>query len=175
MRGVRIDFSGRRPDAPGWSLALLALGIIVCISAVWRLSDLAMREARAAGDVHRAQAALARRRPVPAAPVVLAEARVAAINSAITQLNLPWQPLFQCLEGVKPQNVALLGLEPDGKKRVLRILAETKQPEDMLAFVQMIRAQPQLADATLIKHETNLQDPNRPIRFVVEAVWKATL
>jgi hypothetical protein len=175
MRSARIDYSGRRPNAPGWSLALLALGTIVCISAVWRLSDLTVRETRVEGDIQRAQAALARQRPAATAPLALAEAKVAAINTAITQLNLPWHPLFQCLEAVKSEDVALLSIEPDGQKRVLRILAEAKHPEDMITFVQSIQAQPQLAAATLIKHETNLQDPNRPIRFLVEAVWKATL
>ena len=175
MRGVRIDFSGRRPPPSAWSLAIFMVGAMVCISAAWRLGDLSIREGRATADVNRAQVAAAARRPAASTPVALPEAKIAAINSAITQLNLPWQPLFRSIEGVKPKNVALLGLEPDGKKRVLRILAETKQPEDMIDFVRLIREQPQLADATLIKHETNMQDPNRPIRFLVEAVWKATL
>ena len=175
MRQARLDFSGRKPAAPAWSLAVLAIGMAACIFTVWRAGDLAMREERAAVDVTRARAFLAVRNPAPVVPVVLPEPKIIAINSAITQLNLPWQPLFQCLERVKSKNIALLGLEPDGKKRVLRILAETKQADDMLEFVRQLRAQPQLADAVLVKHETNMQDPNRPLRFLVEAEWKASL
>ena len=45
----------------------------------------------------------------------------------------------------------------------------------MIAFVRLLREQPQFADAVLLKHEVNVQDPNRPIRFLVQAWWKAAL
>jgi len=175
LRATRIDFSGKRPAPPAWVLVLLVLGIAAGTSAVWRVSETAMRAGRAAADVERARKVLAARLPPEPARAALPETRVVAINNAITQLNLPWAPLFESLENLQPRDVALLSLEPDGKKRLLRILAEAKQPDDMIAFVRLLREQPQFADAVLLKHEVNVQDPNRPIRFLVQAWWKASL
>lgn len=175
MKAVLIDFSGARPATPAWALALFAVGAAICIAAVWRMSAITMREARTAADIERARVVLAAGRPSALPQARLPEARAKAINDAIVQLNLPWQALFQSLEKVKPANVALLGLEPNGERHTLRILAETKQPEDMLDFVRLLRAQPQFTYAVLTRHEVNLQDPNRPLRFTVEAVWEPAL
>lgn len=175
LKRVQIDFSGARPAPPAWALALFAVGAALCIAGVWRASDITAREARAAGDVERVRSVLAAGQPVALAHATLPEAQIAAINGAIVQLNLPWQALFESIEQVKPKNVALLGLEPNGEKRTLRVLAEAKLPDDMLDFVRLLRGQPQFSDALLVKHEVNTQDPNRPLRFMVEAVWKAAL
>lgn len=175
MKPVRIDFSGVRPATSGWALTLFALGAVLCIAAVWRVNAFSLREARVNADLARARAALTARKPPAAAPVNLPEARVTAINAAIVQLNLPWQALFESMEQAKPKNIALLSLEPDGKKRILRVLAESKQADDMLDFVRVLREQPRFADATLTRHEINLQDPNRPLRFTIEVSWKPGL
>jgi hypothetical protein len=175
LKQVRIDFSGAPAAVPAWALLLFAAGAAVCIIAAWRASNFSLHEARAMADVARARAIVAVRQPPPVAPVTLAEDRISAINGAVAALNLPWQALFSSLEQVKPNNIALLGLEPDGTKHVLRIFAEAKQADDMLDFVRLLRQQPQFVDALLVKHEVYLQDPNRPLRFSVEAVWKETL
>jgi hypothetical protein len=175
VRQVRIDFSGAGPAPSGWTLALLTVGIVLCIASTWRISDLSVREARAIADIDRARAKVAARQQGEPVRFSMPGAQVAAINNAVIQLNLPWQAIFESLETIKPKNIALLGLEPDGKKRVLRILAEAKQADDMLDFVRLIREQPQFADAVLLKHDTNIQDPNRPLRFLVEASWKPSL
>lgn len=175
MTPVRIDFSGAPVPASGWVLLLFAVGVATCIGAAWRVSNFSLHETRVAADVARSQATVQVRQPAPVAPVVIAEGRVAAINSAVAQLNLPWQALFSSLERIKPNNIALLGLEPNGPKHVLRISAEAKQAEDMLDFVRLLRQQPPFIDALLVKHEVNTLDPNRPLRFTVEAVWKDDL
>ena len=175
MRALRIEFSGARSAPPWWSIVLFTIGVGACMSAAWRISGLNLIETRASADIARARAAVIARRS-PAAPVVVvADSRIDAINAAISDLNLPWQALFSSLEQVKPKNVALLSLEPNAGKHILRIFAETKQAEDMLEFVRLIRQQPQFTDAVLMKHEVYMQDPNRPLRFSVEAVWKADL
>lgn len=175
MKPVQIDFSGRRPAAPWWAALLFALGAATCISAAWRVSTFNLRETRVMADVERARGAIQAKRPPPAPVVSIAEARVKAINAAIVQLNLPWQSLFGSLEEIRPKNIALLGLEPNGEKHVLRIYAETKQPEDMLDFVRLLEGQPQFASVALVKHEIYMQDPNRPFRFTIEAAWRDNL
>ncbi|MDB5804533.1 MAG: hypothetical protein JWN73_1855 [Betaproteobacteria bacterium] len=175
MTPVRIDFSGARVPASGWALLLFAAGAAACIGTAWRVSNFSLDESRVMAEMARAQAAVNVRLPAPVAPVVIAEDRVTAINGAIAELNLPWQALFSSLERIKPNNIALLGLEPNGPKHLLRISAEAKQADDMLDFVRLLRQQPPFVDALLVKHEINTQDSNRPLRFSVEAVWKDDL
>ena len=175
MNRVLIDFSGARPAPPRWTVVLFAVGAALCIGAVWRGSDLSARQARAGGDLERVRGAVSAARPQAVARPALPDAQIAAINRAVVQLNLPWQALFQSLEQARPANVALLTLDPNGEKRTLRILAEAKTPEDMLDFVRLLRERPQFADAVLTKHEIYTQDPNRPLRFTVDAIWKASL
>lgn len=175
VKTLHIEFSGARIVQPWWSIALFVIGVGICIGAIWRISALNLIEARASADVARLQATISARRPPPVAVVAIADSRIDAINAAISDLNLPWQALFSSLEQIKPKNVALLSLEPNAGKHVLRIFAEAKQAEDMLEFVRLIRQQPQFTEAVLVKHEVYMQDPNRPLRFSVETVWKAGL
>lgn len=175
MRAVRIDFSESRAAPSAWSLALLAAGLAIAIFATWKVNAFDLRQARANADLARVRSVEIARRPPVETPAVIPAARVDAINAAVVQLNLPWQALFESLEKAKPQNIALLSLEPDGKKRVLRILAEAKQADDMVDFVRLLREQPQFDDALLTRHEINMQDPNRPLRFTLEATWKPSL
>lgn len=175
MKEIRIDFSGARPATAGWALLLFAMGAAICVAAVWQWNGFKIRETRANADLDRARGVLTAKSPPAVAPLNLPEARIGAINSAIIQLNLPWQALFEALEQTRPKNIALLSLEPDGKKRVLRILGEARQADDMLDFVRLLREQPRFSEATLTRHEINMQDPNRPLRFTVETSWKPEL
>lgn len=172
MKRIDIDFSPTPAPVPAWPLLLFAVGAAVCMGATWRIGSFGMQEERAVAQLARARAQVHARTPRPPAPVQIAAGKAAAINAAIAELNLPWQTLFTSLEQVKPANVALLGLEPDAAKRVLRINAEAKQAEDMLDFVRLLGERPQFSSAVLVKHEIYAQDPNRPLRFIVEATWK---
>jgi Tfp pilus assembly protein PilN len=175
LKPVRIDFSGKRSSPPAWGIALFAIGVAIAIFALWKVNAFDLRQARANADLARVRSMETARRPPAEVLAVIPAPRIDAINAAVAQLNLPWQALFESLEKTKPQNIALLSLEPDGKKRVLRILAEAKQSDDMLDFVRILREQPQFSDALLTRHEINIQDPNRPLRFTLEATWKPSL
>lgn len=97
---------------------------------------------------------------------------VTAINRAITWLNVPWQDLFGIFERRRLPAVALLALEPDSQKQLVRVTAEAQGPEDMAAFLELLMREPGFAAVTLTRHEINQQDPSRPIRFVLEARWR---
>lgn len=101
----------------------------------------------------------------------LSESRVAAINSAIQQLNLPWPELFSMFERNQSKTVVLLALEPDVTTKTLKIQAEAKTPEDMVDFVDTLEGENIFTSVSLIRHEINEPDPNKPYRFTVEAQW----
>lgn len=104
--------------------------------------------------------------------VTLTSTKADAINRAIRQLNLPWDMLFTEIEARLTERVSLLSLEPDASTRILRIQGEAKSSGDMLDFIGSLDDQKFFRHATLIRHEVNESDRNKPIRFVAEALWQ---
>lgn len=177
MKPLRIDFA-----APGAARSLyrtrpvfwvlLATGLLLCVAAGvtgWRL--LAQQEANEAQ-----LAALRVRTNAPAVVVVGEQPRISpqqavAVNGAIMQLNLPWRALHDAVGAATPASIALLALEPDARKRSIKITAEARSSDNMVAYVEQLKQQELFAGVTLVRHEINEQDANRPIRFQLEAEW----
>jgi Tfp pilus assembly protein PilN len=107
--------------------------------------------------------------PVPAAGPAISAAQAAAVNGAVLQLNLPWRALHDAIGAATPRSIALLALEPDARKRTMRITAEAKTSDDMIAYVEQLKQQELFAAVVLTRHEINDQDPNKPIRFQLDA------
>jgi Tfp pilus assembly protein PilN len=105
------------------------------------------------------------RPPVP-------EAQAAAVNAAVLQLNLPWRALHDAVQAGTPASIALLAMEPDARKSSVRITAEAKSSDDMIAYVEQLQKEEWFKTVTLARHEINEQDPNRPIRFQLDALWR---
>lgn len=178
MRRVRLDFappSLRRTlfRAPLLSRVLAIASLALCGVALVQVLD--YREAREEVD---AQLAALRARAGAPVPVVappraqVGEQEAQAVNAAISQLNLPWRALHDAVRAGTPSTIALLALEPDARKRVLRITAEARTSEDMLAYVAALGRADWFGAVTLVRHEVAEQDPNRPLRFQLDAGWE---
>lgn len=177
MKRVRLDFappSLRRTlfQVPRYAWAPVFGGLALSAAALVQVLD--YREAREEVDAQlaalRARAAVPVQVPRPQQPTV-SEQEAAAVNGAIAKLNLPWRALHDAVRAATPAKVALLALEPDAKKRVLRISAETRTSEDMLAYVTALGEDKLFGAVTLVRHEVVEQDPNRPLRFQLDAAW----
>lgn len=180
MKALRIDFAApslartvHRTGPLAWAAACMA--VLLCLAASGVFARLQSQQ-----RVHRAElAAVSARARVPvAAPVVAAAPRIsevqaAAVNAAVLQLNLPWRALHDAIGGATPAAVALLELEPDAKKRSIKITAETKTSEEMIDYVAALKRQELFTEVTLTRHEIDEQSPHRPIRFQLEAEWSA--
>ena len=177
MKPLRIDFGTARARAPAWSVLLFIMSVLVLGAALWRLGTAQARLAAADHAVQEAEAAQARTTALRPSPVVqtLPPRQVLAINRAVHGLNLPWGALFGMIESNRTANVALLAIEPDGEKRVVRIVAEAASAADMLAYVGKVSAQQGVkGSATLVKHERVQQDPDQlPYRFEILLPWEA--
>jgi hypothetical protein len=158
-------------SAPARALALAALALapVVAVGFSHYLDALRRYETRLASQ-------RVRQHQVPVHKAVLRDqllpGQAAAINSAIMQLNLPWRGLHDAVQAATPPTVALLSLEPDPKKRVLRITAEAKGSEDMIGYVERMKAQDWFANVILTRHEIDDQDQNHPVRFQLDAQWR---
>lgn len=179
MRPVRLDFAPpslartlHRTRPAAWLLAAFAL--LLCLAAAVGGADLMARQR----DHERQLAAVQARAAVPvAAPVVAAppisETQATAVNAAVMQLNLPWRALQDAVASATPAGVALLALEPDARKRTVRISAEARTSDEMIDYVARLKREELFSDVALTHHEINDQDPNRPIRFELDAAWSA--
>jgi Tfp pilus assembly protein PilN len=179
MNPIRIDFAPRTfaravlTTAPLTWLAGLA-GLVLCIIAlVFALDALRFKNAQTAS----LQTALWRlneraNRTPPPKKAQIPEAQANAINAAIQQLNLPWTDFFDAIEDATPESIALLSLEPDAKKHIIKGIAESKTSGGMIDYIEQLKKQPFFANVVLTKHEVNELDANKPLRFQFEAQWQ---
>jgi Tfp pilus assembly protein PilN len=183
MRKVRIDFAPPslrrtlyRAPRGTWSLLLAVLVLAGPLaSSIAQYRGLQRAEAQRA---MLAQAQAARTRKAVQAPVAapvraVPPAQAGAVNAAVQQLNLPWRGLHDAVQAATPATIALLALEPDAKKSSVRITAEAKSSDDMIAYVGQLQRIEWFSTVLLARHEINEQDKNRPIRFQVDAQWRA--
>jgi Tfp pilus assembly protein PilN len=96
-------------------------------------------------------------------------AQADAMNGVVDRLNVPWAHLLNDLETLTPPHIAVLQMEPLVAANALRWQVEAKSHEQVFAYLDKLGAAKALNQVRLIKFETNTQDPNRPIRFVLEA------
>lgn len=180
MKSMQIDFAPRSLRRTLFHLHPLVLaagvaGLLLCAGAVlagWKLVGQQREREHQIRHLQERAAALSAA-PVVVAKVAIPEAQAAFVNGAVMQLNLPWRALQDAVASGTPRNVALVALEPDPRKKILKITAETKTSDEMVAYVEELKQQELFASVVLTRHEINEQDANRPLRFQLEAVWVA--
>lgn len=180
MKTLAIDFAPPslqrtllRTGARSWLLMLCALAL--CVGAAllgWRLlAQQRVDDAQLAAAYTRAKAPVVV--PVATLQPKISELQAQAVNAAVMQLNLPWRALHDAIAAATPSTIAMLALEPDARKRSMKITAEAKTSDAMIDYVEELKRQELFADVVLTRHEINEQDANRPIRFQIEAQWTA--
>ena len=180
MKAMPIDFAAPslartlyRTRTRDWLLLTVALLLALAAAFLgWRLWQ------QQQADAAQLEAALARARvpvivPLAVNQPVISEPQAAAVNAAVMQLNLPWRALHDAIGAATPAAIGMLALEPDARRRSIKITAEAKSSDAMIAYVEALKEQEMFAAVTLTRHEINEQDPNRPIRFQIEAEWSA--
>jgi hypothetical protein len=93
-------------------------------------------------------------------------------NEVLRQLTLPWEQLFQTVEAAGGTKVALLALEPDMEKHVVKISGEAKDMAEVLNYITRLEEQAVFGTVYLQSHQVQLRDPDRPVRFSLLAVWR---
>jgi Tfp pilus assembly protein PilN len=180
MNQLPIDFAPpgfqrtlHRTSTRTWILG--AVGLALCVAAGVQGARLLARQ-----DADDALLAAARARAnVPVVVAVastgpaISEQQAAVVNAAVMQLNLPWRALQDAIGAATPPTIAMLALEPDARKHSMKITAEAKNSDAMIAYVEKLKEQELFANVALTRHEINVQDPARPIRFQIEAEWIA--
>jgi hypothetical protein len=178
-RGLeQLDFA--RLDGP-WSRPPLrrlwpAAVMVVAASVGWVAGWAQWRDAVQAAETARSR--LARTAPrhtaVPSTtPAVPSVTQVEAWNAVALRLNTPWPAILHALEVATPADVALLSIAPDGQQARLRGAALARDHGVMFDYMRRLAATPPLADARLLRHDTEERDPPQALRFQFEVQFGA--
>lgn len=93
----------------------------------------------------------------------------------VNTLSMPWNELLNGVEKSSLDDVALLSLQPDGKKQQLVLTGEAKNLPAVLAYIDRLENQPMLEKAYLQKHGVSETDKEKPVQFTILAVWQTGL
>nr|GEU28028.1 hypothetical protein [Tanacetum cinerariifolium] len=147
-RAMRIDFAPRSLRRALFHthpalLAAAVAGLLLCVAAGVGANRLAEDQRTRAEQLQhvRERAAAMSERPATTVRVAIPEAQAAFVNGAILQLNLPWRELQDAVEAATPRTIALVALEPDARKQVLKITAEAMKSDDMVDYVTELKQQ----------------------------------
>lgn len=167
-----IDFARNRPRISHAGLALLGVALVMlCASGVslWQAYD---DNDRVQEQVEQARHRLfAKSHPVvkPATPAAMhAEKQSLAV---LRELTVPWQELLSILEDYPAHDVALIGIDHNPVQSQIRITAEAKNFDAMIAYLRYLQSSKLLREAILNDHEIENNVPGTPVRFQITAVW----
>lgn len=94
--------------------------------------------------------------------------QISEYNRVTHHLTAPWAAIFTLLERRVPRNVVLVSIEPDAARRTVRLEAAARTLDDLITFVDLLRADPQVARATALRHDTDDSDSLRPVTLWLE-------
>lgn len=169
MRKLDIDFQRRpAPSAGGWLL------LVAGLAASGALGHLGWQEQQR----HDRQATRLARLHAPGTPgASLAasqqkdEPRVVAARQQLDKAKLPWDNLFSALESADQTDVALLSLAPEPGRQLVKIHAEARNFDAMLAFQRHLQLHTGLTQVVLTDHTVVKDVAEKPVRFHIVANW----
>ena len=170
LRALNLDFkqTPRHWSVPG--LLLLVVGAVL-------LAYMVKVEHSLTGQIELVEArmeVLAKRGKIMPAQPVDAQAlqqEIRQANEILQQLSLPWDALFKAVETTSEKQIALLSIQPDVGKHIVRISGEAKNFDALLAYMTRLEHSKILNHVYLTSHEVRSQDAEKPVRFSLLANW----
>lgn len=166
MRALDLDLVRRRPAWPAW--LMLAAGLALTLEAGF--SYLNLRD-----EVSRLQ----RRRAAPQLTTVpnepISEQTQRELDAArhiLRDLALPWEELFGAIEAATDNSTALLAIEPDAGRSVVRIGGEARNYLSVLNFMARLEKAQVLGGVHLLSHQIRDDIAARPVQFTLSASWR---
>ena len=176
MRALQLDYHRNHGLRDFMGFVLLALTLTLALALGYHYLNLRQQTSQTQGNLdaldNRIHAKSNFNDSAAMAPQQLSEAMKFA-NRTIHQLNLPWHVLFSQLEKAKTDGVALLSVEPNTNSTAIKVVGEAINYEAMLKYVRNLSSQDALQGVYLIDHKMDEQNPDKPIRFSLEASWQA--
>lgn len=152
------------------ALVAIAAALMSCAAVAWqawKANEQLMLARASLATLQRQKVQRMDRAVASATPQLTAQQRQTWAQVA-RQLNTPWASLLDALEAGTPDNVALVSIEPDARVGSVRLQVEARTLDTLLAYAKELGALPLFESVSLIKHETNEQDSNRPVRLSLD-------
>jgi hypothetical protein len=174
MRAIHLDYAvSRKPSLLG--LLMFALALLVLMFVWQRHTHINQQLLTLDQSI---QELKERKGLKPAEPQRQAKssvdllAKIEEAKKLASFLMIPWGDVLNALEASALNDLALLAIEPDAKKRQLKITAEAKNKDILFSYLEKLEASDELANVYLLKHEVVEDVDQHPIRFVAVATWK---
>ncbi|MDR6498985.1 hypothetical protein J2785_002130 [Burkholderia ambifaria] len=175
MPMLDIDFCRRRARTGTSGVILLGVAVLLWAACGAWLWHAYVQNGRARANVEAAEhRTLAQRhvvKPPPTAAAKLAEKQSQAV---LRELTVPWQTLFALVEDYPDHDVALIGIDQNPAQGQIRITAEAKNPDAMIAYLKYLQTSVVLREAVLNGHLVEDNVPGKPVRFQITAVWRTS-
>lgn len=172
MNRIRLDFTapGPHPGLLSWLLLALGLAAFGLTVFAWREADDAARAAQAGlAALSRAPAAKPAKTMKKGDTAALARERGEA--EARRALALPWTRLLTVLQESRPDDIAFLELEADGRRGDFQITAAAKSHQAMLDYYRSLKAEPGFRAVSLMRHELRDIDGLQGVDFSLRGEW----
>lgn len=118
--------------------ALLVLSFALMAVAAWRVLDLQQRLERAELSRHAGQLPAKDASIETTGSGRLTGAERLRVNRVVRQLNAPWPAIFRALETEAAPHVAVLSVEPNAERGVVRVLTEGATLDDLLSHANRL-------------------------------------
>lgn len=168
---ISVDYSGRRAPLTVAGTLLLVAGALALASAWIGYHQL---EAARAGLELKLTAVNQRNHRDPAQDMRDANL-TQEVGKIAQELTTPWTGLLAELETAShdsASDIAVLSVEPDESKHMVRVTGESRDLPRVLAYVGRLQRSALLRYPMLETHEVRSDDPQRPVRFAVSAEWR---
>jgi hypothetical protein len=159
----------RRAVWPGALLLVLSLAVAADLVARYRDAQLELARLEAAASLIGPE-----QRPARAVPRERLEEEVKSAEAVVRQLTVPWASLVQAIEQAATRDVAVLQLQPDAESRSVRLTAEARNAEAVFEYLRRLAAAKGIADAHVVSHQVQRDDPQRPVQFTIQASLRVT-
>lgn len=174
MRALHLDFERPAGQRRPWGTILLAIGALLATWVVLEYGDASEELARWEEKLSDTRRLAKRSLPsfaLEEAPTAALAQELKDANVVLDRLALPWDGLFADIEAAVVPDVALLGVQPDTRGRLVNVEGEARDLKALLTFLARLEGAPGLVDAHLTRHEIRQNDPNRPLAFTIQAKW----
>lgn len=180
MSRMKLSFPYSGQNVRVIDISLLLIGLIVLLAAFYQFKRISeessywsVRVEKLEKEQPRAITAAPRTRAAPRSRDTGQEISkdLEKANAILQQINLPWESLFDSIEHITTEDIALLSLQPDVTNRTLRIRGEARNMAVLLDFIEAMEREIIFEKAHLVNYKIKQDSPYRPIDFLLTAVW----